>query len=46
MNVIERRAIAEAIGLSVRDDLLKVARGEAVKNKKTVQDKLDKQTNC
>ena len=40
MNVIERRAIAEAIGLSA-DDLLKVARGEAVAEQETVQDKLD-----
>jgi len=43
MNVIERRAIAEAIGLSA-DDLLKVARGEAVAEQETVQDKID-QTN-
>ena len=40
MNVIERRAIAEAIGLSA-DDLLKVARGEATQQQETVQDKLD-----
>ena len=40
MNVIERKAIAEAIGLSA-DDLLKVARGEAVAEQETVQDKLD-----
>ena len=36
MNVIERRAIAEAIGLSA-DDLLKVARGEAVAEQESVQ---------
>ena len=43
MNVIERRAIAEAIGLSA-DDLLKVARGEAVKEQESVQS-LQKKTN-
>ena len=43
MNVIERRAIAEAIGLSA-DDLLKVARGEAIKEQESVQS-LQKKTN-
>ena len=43
MNVIERRAIAEAIGLSA-DDLLKVARGEAIKEQESVQS-IQKKTN-
>ena len=43
MNVIERRAIAEAIGLSA-DDLVKVARGEAIKEQESVQS-LQKKTN-
>jgi len=43
MNVLERRAIAEAIGLSA-DDLLKVARGEAIKEQES-QQSLQKKTN-
>jgi len=40
MNVIERRSIAKAIGISVQD-LLKISRGEQVQQQETVQDKLD-----
>jgi len=40
MNVIERRAIAEAIGISVQD-LQKISRGEQMEQQMTVQDKLD-----
>ena len=43
MNVIERRSIASAIGVSA-DDLMKIARGEAVQAEETVQD-LQKKTN-
>tara|TARA_A100001515_G_scaffold73670_1_gene58559 strand:- start:268 stop:1650 length:1383 start_codon:yes stop_codon:yes gene_type:complete len=43
MNVIERRAIAEAIGIS-SDELLKVARGEQIKEQESVQS-LQKETN-
>ena len=40
MNVIERRAIADAIGISVQD-LQKISRGEQMEQQMTVQDKLD-----
>ena len=40
MNVIERQMIAKAIGISA-DDLLKVARGEQIAERETVQSKLD-----
>ena len=43
MNVIERRAIAEAIGISA-DELLKVSRGEQIKEQES-QQSLQKTTN-
>tara|TARA_B100000214_G_scaffold261082_1_gene192793 strand:- start:83 stop:1507 length:1425 start_codon:yes stop_codon:yes gene_type:complete len=43
MNVLERRSLAEAIGVST-NDLMKIARGEQVAEQETVQDKID-QTN-
>jgi len=40
LNVIQRKSVADAIGISV-DDLLKISRGEAAQATATVQDKLD-----
>ena len=37
LNVIQRKSVADAIGISV-GDLLKISRGEAVESQKTVQD--------
>jgi len=39
LNVIQRKSVAEAIGISV-GDLLKISRGEQVAQQETVQDKL------
>ena len=44
LNVIQRKSVAEAIGISV-GDLLKISRGEAVESQKTVQD-YQKETNA
>ena len=44
MNVLQRRSVADAIGISV-GDLLKISRGEAVESQKTVQD-YQKETNA
>ena len=41
MNVLERRSIAEAIGVST-SDLMKIARGEQAEQQETVQEKIDK----
>ena len=43
LNAIERRSIADAIGISVRD-LQRIARGEEAQEAETVQNKID-QTN-
>ena len=43
MNVLERRSLAQAIGVST-NDLMKIARGEQADAQETVQDKID-QTN-
>ena len=40
LNVIQRKSVAEAIGISVAD-LLRISRGEAAQQQETVQDKLD-----
>ena len=40
LNVIERRSIASAIGVSV-DELLKISRGEQIQERETVQQKID-----
>ena len=40
LNVIERRSIANAIGISV-DELLKISRGEQIQERETVQQKID-----
>ena len=40
LNVIQRKSVADAIGISV-EDLLKISRGEAAQAQATVQDKLD-----
>ena len=40
LNVIQRKSIAEAIGISVQD-LLRISRGEQAQQQVTVQDKLD-----
>ena len=40
LNVIQRKSVADAIGISVQD-LLRISRGEAVQAQATVQDKLD-----
>jgi hypothetical protein len=40
LNVIQRKSVADAIGISV-EDLLKISRGEAAQATATVQDKLD-----
>ena len=44
LNVIQRKSVADAIGISV-GDLLKISRGEAVASQKTVQD-YQKETNA
>ena len=44
LNVIQRKSVADAIGISV-GDLLKISRGEAVESQKTVQD-YQKETNA
>lgn len=41
MNVLERRSLAEAIGVST-SDLMKIARGEQAEQQETVQEKIDK----
>ena len=40
LNVIQRKSVADAIGISVAD-LLKISRGEQAQQQETVQDKLD-----
>jgi len=40
LNVIQRRSIADAIGISVRD-LQRISRGEEMEQRETVQDKLE-----
>ena len=40
LNVIQRKSVADAIGISVQD-LLRISRGEAAQAQATVQDKLD-----
>ena len=40
LNAIERRSIADAIGISVRD-LQRISRGEEMEQRETVQDKLE-----
>ena len=40
LNVIQRKSVADAIGISVAD-LLRISRGEAVQQQETVQDKGD-----
>ena len=40
LNVIQRKSVADAIGISV-GDLLKISRGEQVASQETVQDKID-----
>ena len=40
MNVIQRQAVADAIGINVRD-LQRIAAGEQAEAQETVQDKLD-----
>ena len=40
MNVIQRQAVADAIGINVRD-LQRIAAGEKVEAQETVQDKLN-----
>ena len=40
LNVIQRKSVADAIGISVQD-LLRISRGEAVQQQETVQDKVD-----
>jgi len=40
LNVLQRRSVADAIGISV-GDLLKISRGEQVASQETVQDKID-----
>ena len=40
LNVIQRKSVADAIGISVQD-LLKISRGEQAQQQETVQDKLD-----
>jgi hypothetical protein len=40
LNVIQRKSVAEAIGISV-SDLMKISRGEQVASQETVQDKID-----
>ena len=40
LNVIQRKSVADAIGISVQD-LLRISRGKAAQAQATVQDKLD-----
>jgi len=40
LNVLQRRSVADAIGISV-GDLLKISRGEQISSQETVQDKLN-----
>tara|TARA_R110000796_G_scaffold211460_2_gene327562 strand:+ start:448 stop:2052 length:1605 start_codon:yes stop_codon:yes gene_type:complete len=40
LNVIQRKSVADAIGISV-GDLLKISRGEQISSQETVQDKLN-----